>query len=132
RSCFPLETFSRSLSLKCLRQDLYCNVAMQAAVSSAIHFAHPALSERGKNLVRAEFIPCGYRHLDPSLSRRASLYLYKSQMSFNRLVQEAFDRSCSVDRLLHQNLAKGSSGVGSAFLERRLHRIPGEAGELAT
>ncbi len=68
---FALETLSHSLSLKCLRQDLYRNVAMQSGVPSAIHFAHPPLSEGTKDLVRAEFIACGYRHENPSLSRRA-------------------------------------------------------------
>src|SRR5690349_14113262 len=49
RGCarFALEAFSRSFSLKCLRQNLYSNVAMQSTVPSAIHFAHTALSERG-------------------------------------------------------------------------------------
>ena len=75
-ACFSLEAFSRCLSLKCLRQDLYRNVAMQSSVPSAIHFAHTALSERGKDLVRTEFIACRYRHEDPSLSRRAILYRY--------------------------------------------------------
>jgi hypothetical protein len=73
-ACFSLETFSRSFSLKCLRQDLYCNLAMQPTVPSAIHFAHTALSERGKDLVRAEFLAWGKRH--ERQVYRAILYRY--------------------------------------------------------
>src|SRR5262249_24582304 len=51
-ACFSLETLPRSFSLKYLRQDLYRNVTVQSTVPSAIHFAHPALSARAKDLIR--------------------------------------------------------------------------------
>src|SRR5262245_37939459 len=59
--CFALETLSRSFSLKCLGQNLYRHVAMKSSVPSAIHFAHTAFADCGKDLVRAELFP-NYRH----------------------------------------------------------------------
>ena len=53
------ETLSRSLGVKCLRQDLYSDVAMQSSVASAIHFAHTAFADRSKDFVGAEFVAWG-------------------------------------------------------------------------
>ena len=37
------------------RKDFNCDVAPKARVASAIHFTHATRTERGLNLVRAEF-----------------------------------------------------------------------------
>jgi hypothetical protein len=42
--------------------DLYRDVAMQATVTSAIHFAHTALADLRKDFIRAKFFAWGERH----------------------------------------------------------------------
>jgi hypothetical protein len=40
---------------KRLREDLYGHIAAQARIAGAIHFAHPACTNGGLNLIRAKF-----------------------------------------------------------------------------
>ena len=59
RPRLALETLSRSLRRKSLRQNFDGYVAMQPRVPRAIHLAHPALADGREDFVRPEFSPAG-------------------------------------------------------------------------
>ena len=63
-----LETLSRSLRCKGLRQNFDGYFAMQPRVPRLIHFAHASLSQFGKDLVGAESLARGKRHDDQSIA----------------------------------------------------------------
>jgi len=57
-----LETFSRRLSGKGLRQNFNGYVAIEPRVPRPINLTHAALADGGQDLVRAESLACGKRH----------------------------------------------------------------------
>ena len=61
---FPLKSgHSFGIAEHCCRQDFERHVPLELRVPRAVHFAHPALAEQGKNFVVTDFVPDRKRHL---------------------------------------------------------------------
>ena len=106
-----LETFPRSVRRKRLRQHFNGDVAIQPRVAGAIHLAHAALADGGKDFIGTELVAWLKRHLsdrakfsrsdrtelltDPPLRTSAKLRYVKSRLTGNAAAGNACNVAAS-------------------------------------
>ena len=59
------------------RKDLDSDIAVQPRISRAIHFAHPARTQRADDLIRAETGSIRERHIESTLHRHAAAQIFE-------------------------------------------------------
>src|SRR5579862_5577127 len=82
-----LEASPRGIRRKPLGQDFNGDVAIQPRVAGAIHLAHTALADGGKDLIRTEFLAWLKRHLNESAKSTPSCVTCLSVRRARRLLR---------------------------------------------